>query len=504
MRPGSTAWLLAHEARIQWRGLSGTSRRVTAALGAGLGLILVGAGWAMSLVLDRVEIDLTRALISGVLAATVLVFSLMLAQTLSAAAQSFYARRDLDLLLSSPLPASRVLGARCLSLAANTGALWLFMVTTPAITLAVLGHPRWLGAPLTLAALALLATTLGLWLAMALFAAIGPRRTRTASQVLGAFTGAAFFLVVQARNWLPERTQTAVAAWIERAAGSAAFEPSSALSWPARALLGEPVPLAAFLGVSGVLFATTTAVLGRRFAENAAAAAGREAGRVKAATGDARAFSRGALPATIKKELRLIGRDPALISQVLLRLLYMIPLLALLWRAGNDDATAAIAGIASAVTFMTAQLAGSLARITVTTEDAPDLLACAPAAPSLVRRGKLTAALLPVIALLALPLAGLMAFNPAAGVLTLLTCVGAGVSSGLIVLWLGKPIKRSDFNKGNGAGGVAAIISDLLVSALWGAAAYLGVRFGAWGLAPAIMAVLALTLMRRPASGYAY
>src|SRR5665213_3683617 len=51
-----------------------------------------------------------------------------------------------------------------------------------------------------LASLALTASALGLALALGLFRLIGPKRTKTVGQVLGALIGAGFFITSQIRN----------------------------------------------------------------------------------------------------------------------------------------------------------------------------------------------------------------------------------------------------------------------------------------------------------------
>lgn len=504
MKPGSTVWLLAHELRLYWRGMGGKTRIWSLIVLGVLFVLLASAGLPLALLFRNIEVEITEPVILWTCAALLLVFSLMLSHTLAAATEAFFARGDLDLLLSSPIPATRVLGARCLALAAATSALWLFLVTPPVLTAAALGQPRLLAAPVIVSGLALMAAALGLWTAMGLFALIGPRRTRTASQILGAVIGAAFFLAFQSYSWLSDETQDAVGDRLERLAAAGAFEPDGVLAWPARALLGEPLPTAAFVGLSAAVFWLTATLLGRRFAANAAAANGREAGRMRATTGDAQAFSRGVVPATIKKELRLIARDPKLISQVLLRLLYMLPLVFLLLRADGDNAQATLATVAAGVTFLTGQLAGSLAWVTVSTEDAPDLLACSPARPATLRWAKLAAALIPVGVVVALPLAALAVMSPSAGMAAALTCAGAATSSGLIRLWHGKPAKRADFNKRENSGGILINLADALSSLTWGAAAYLGVRFGLWGLLPALAALALLAAMRRPAPAYAF
>jgi ABC-2 type transport system permease protein len=119
VKPGSTPWLLRHEARLKYRGMSGTSRAWTLGL---LGLLFLGLaalGFPAAMFLSHTNWTPTREAVLWSSGALLLLFTLMLSQTLFSSAMAFYTRRDLDLLLSSPIPASRVLSARCLALAAN-------------------------------------------------------------------------------------------------------------------------------------------------------------------------------------------------------------------------------------------------------------------------------------------------------------------------------------------------------------------------------------------------
>ncbi len=503
LKPGSTAWLLRHEARLKYRGMSGTSRAWTLGL---LGLLFMGllaAGVPMGMLLNHVEGQPTRALLLWSSAGLLLLFTLMVSQTLFSSAMAFYARRDLDLLLSSPIPASRVLAARCLALAANASLIPLFLVTPPALTVAALGHPEWLSAPVLIGGLGLLAAAVGLWLAMGLFATLGPQRTRTASQVLSAIAGAAFFLASQARNWLPSEQAAAVKARLNALEASPALAPGSPLIWPAEALLGGIGSALLIATASAVLFALTVTVLGRRFAANAAAGAGRDA-IARPARGGAAAFSNGAFRATVRKELRLLQRDPALMSQVLLRLLYLVPLLLLLLREGGEGQGGALAPLAAAITFMTGMLAGSLAWVTTATEEAPDLLVSSPSRPGLLRRAKLTAALVPVALIVALPVGFVISRFPQAGLALGLSCAGAGLSAGLIAVWLGKPGRRAEFNKRRHGSWLLNVVQTV-VDGLWAGAAYLGVAFGlGWLFLVAAIAAAVTAVFRRPAPVYAY
>ena len=77
------------------------------------------------------------------------------------------------------------------------------------------------------------------------------------------------------------------------------------------------------------------------------------------------------------KERKLLLRDPWLISQSLMQLLYLIPPAVLLWSNLGRGSAASI--VLVPVLIMTAgQLAGGLAWLTISGEDAPDLVVSAP------------------------------------------------------------------------------------------------------------------------------
>ena len=114
------------------------------------------------------------------------------------------------------------------------------------VPLAIFGHWRWLAFLPTLAALALIASAVGLALAVALFALIGPKRTRAVAQLLAAVIGAAFFLVSQSHTIFGARSTTVfmqVAAHGERSAPEAAA--AGRLAAPGRARPAAPAGLAA-------------------------------------------------------------------------------------------------------------------------------------------------------------------------------------------------------------------------------------------------------------------
>lgn len=498
--PSSVGWLLAHEMRLAWRGYR--AGRVGKGPGALIGLVILfgfacigGVFLALGVHGHEVPVIPLAVVIADLACAVIL--TLMLSQTLSASAEALYERGDLDLLFSSPIAPSRVLLVRALGVA--TGVATIFMVFAAPILLPsiVYGHPGWLGVFGVLIALALIATALGLFLAMALFALIGPRRTRTVAQVMAALVGAVFFLASQARNLMGKQASESLYASIALEAAGGRLKPPPGASLPLRAMLGEPLPLLGLLAVGLILFLLAANMLGRRFSDAAAAAQGASSRKAKGPARPARAFAGGAFRATVRKELKLIRRDATLLSQVLLRVLYLIPVSLMLVRSASRVESTALAGGAGIVVFLAAQVAGSLAWITLSAEDTPDLLAVSPATTATLRQAKLTAALIPVALMLALPIAGLIWFQPLTG---LLTAVGAALSawcSGLINVWHQKPSKRADFRRRRGASWFATLAEVLIAALIAGATSLTVAGLAGWGAPMLVVAGALMMALRR-------
>jgi len=500
--PGSILWLLGHEMRLYWRnfraGRAGRGARGLISLIV-VGVMLFGGGVLAALGLHEVEVPIHPISISVAALAAAVVFTLMLSQTLSASSEALYERGDLDLLFASPIGPAKVLFVRSLGVAGGVVTIFALIVTPLLLPSVIWGHPGWAGVFGVLGGLALSSTAVGLLLAMALFALIGPRRTRTVAQVMAALVGAAFFLVSQTRTILGEQKSSSLFAEITRQAQEGRLHPSPIMSLPLRAMLGEPLPLLTLLAGSAGLFALAALALGRRFSDAAAATQGKTAARpAKATRSEARrAFSAGPFLATVRKELLLIRRDAALLSQVLLRVLYLIPTALLLSRNAAEGAGPALAGGAGVVAFLAGQVAGSLAWITLSAEDAPDLLAVSPARIRTLRRAKLAAALIPVALFLVAPIAVLTWFLPSAGAWTALGAALAAWSSGLINIWHQRPGKRADFKRRGGASWMATI-AEMLVSALLAGATGLAVAgLWPWALVPLGLAGATLLSLRR-------
>jgi len=496
--PGSILWLVSHELRLSWRGLIGgprARRRLT--IFAVLGVIFLLVGLQVGFALRRIQAPVNPLTALAALAAVSVIFTLMLSQTLAGATEALYARGDLDLLFSSPLSPRKTLTVRFLALAANAFAAFAFFIAPFLLPVALVGHPAWLGVFAVLGDLALSASALGLVLAVGLFALIGPRRTRTVAQVLAALIGAAVFLTAQLRNILGGKASTSLALQLMALGADPRFHLPPLADWPLRAALGQPLPLLAMTGAAVGLFTGASAWLTGRFAGDAAAAQGADTARVRPSAGPAAPFARGAFAATFMKELRLLRRDIALISQVLLRVLYLLPLAFVLIRNAGAGAGYLLPGGAAGLALMAGQVAGSLTWITVSAEDEPELLACAPARPATVRAAKLAAGLTPLVILLVAPLAALIVLAPGVGVAATLGAAAAAGAAGLINSWHPSPGKRSEFRRRR-SGSLLIGWAQLLVGLFIAAATGLAAAGLLWALAPAFVAGLILLALRRP------
>ncbi len=513
MAQGSTLWLLRHELRLTARGLAGRKGAALSFFVLALAIVVMtgaaGAPLALYLRGHPVTPDgpLALALDFGVAS----IFTLILSQTLSAAVSAFYERGDLDLLLASPVPPGRILAVRAVAVAL-TPYLWFALFATPfVLPLSVILSPVWLLDYALLAALSLLAGAAGIALAMAMFRLIGPKRTKTAGQVMAALIGSVFFLFSQARNLLPDGGRAFAGRFLE-VSQSRLLAPGAPLTWPAAAAMGAPGPLLLFLAVAILVFAVLTQGLGRRFASDAALAAGvstaPEARTLRPLT--AAAFRGGVFSALMRKELRLLIRDPILLSQVLLRTLYILPMTFVLARNAAKSHTGgflsgvALASGAGAVAFMAGQVAGSLAWIVISAEDSPELLASAPVQGAFVRRAKLTAVMIPVVVMLAIPLGVLSVLAPWVGLCAVLGSASSAAASGLINLWFEKPAPRKAFRSRRG-GSVLGASAELLIGLGYGVSTGLaaaGTPFALVAIAVSTGALGVLRLFAEPDRRY--
>lgn len=485
-RPGSLLWLLRHELRLAWRGIGG--KRIWFLLIAG------GILWAVIHLFAFLVLKGTAALASDptrmakVMSTVILsagvafwfITTLKLSQTIAHSVAALFDRGDLDLLLSSPLAPRHVLTARALGIAIPTLLLPVIVLIPFANMALFLGLLHLLAIYPSTAAWALLSAAGGLIITMSVVRVLGARRAKTAAQLLGAFVGAGFFLASQIPNWMGREKKRQLAEWVSsHMVGDGWLSPESPLWIPARAFLGEPLPLLIFVVVCVAGFWLVVNLTHKRFTEGAQESL--VGGRTKKRADDdgkALRFNVGVLRITIIKEWRLLWRDPRLISQVLLQILYMLPLMFIGFRNPQN----AHFVVASCV-FIAAMLAGNLAWLTIAAEDAPELVGTAPVSMTRIRYYKAVAACVPVLMLL-VPLALYwLATNPWNGTVLLVCGIGATFSTALVQVWNPGKGDRKDMKARHKQGNVIVSVLEGMASIGWAVLAS-GLASTWWWLIP--------------------
>ncbi len=237
---------------------------------------------------------------------------------------------------------------------------------------------------------------------------------------------------------------------------------------PSRAAFGDPLSLALLLGGSLAVFVLTSAGMNRLFVASYRAGGMRLSRTRRVRGGLARHFRERLFGTVFAKEWKLLARDPALVFQVVLRLVYLAPLF--LIGARNPQAFAPMMAFMSVV--IAGQMVGSLAWLTVSAEDSPDLLKVAPIDKERVDRAKMSAALAMALPFtLILPVAIGLRSIPGALVTFAATLLGGWLTA-LLEVRFGKPAQRSSFRRRGASGGVVrTLIQFAMTIALGGVAA---------------------------------
>lgn len=494
--PGGILFLLRHEMLLTWRNFraSGKGKHVRRIIFYSAMTLLLGFGgyWA-ALILSEFRPEPTPMMLGGVGAVFAIICSLMLAQALMQITESLYQRGDLDLLLASPVPAWRVVSVRMAAIVINVGLFYLILVTAVSVWLPFFGGWAWISFAPSIFLLTLFATALGLIIARVLFWLIGPKNTRMVAQVLASIVGAAFFVATQFERIVENegRSQAMRETFVRLV--SVLGDAQTPLSLPARAAFGAG-DFWLWVLVVVALYAAAVWWYASGFAADAAAISGLGA-RKRRTSRTVKAMRGGVMATLVNKEWRLLRRDPLLLSQILLPLFYLLPLFLVFGtRLGEGELNRfAVAGFSSAFVLLSTSLAAGLAWLTISAEDAPDLIASAPVARDQIDGAKALAAAFPAVALLAPAVIGAgVVVAPMAGFWILLGGAAAIVSACLIAIWHQTPGNRKEFRRRT-RGSLMLNIGRSFVAFGWIGAT--GLAVAGWPLAAIVPALIALGLL---------
>ncbi len=488
----SVAWLFRYELKLQRRSF-GRRRTTGLVVGGMLGFWQLFALF-LAFVIGRADLPPLPAPLPFAVVTVGLIFLFlgMVSTALDSTIQAIYARGDMDLLLSSPFPRHAIILVRLTAIAVTVcigGALLALPVANAFI---LFGNSNWLVAYVTIPCLGLLATTLGLILAISLFRLLGARSTRLVAQVLSATLGISFGMAAQIPNLLQASGMTDQAGLQHIAASLPSAE--SWLWWPARGATGERWAMIALVAFSLACFITTAVALADRFIKSAIAASWIGSSSLRKAEPAARPFLADPIANLRRKEIRLLIRDPWLLTQIARQLVFLMPLTLLVWRAEAGGSS----GRWLVLVMTAGYMAGGLTWLTVCGEDARDLLASAPVPPGEILRAKVQAALLPVALFMALPLFVAGCFSPWLGFCLTLCCLGSALCCATLNYLYRKPARRNQFSR-RGLDNMLRSTGEMMIGVTWSIAAFLMLKQSLWALLPAAIALLPLHRVLRRA-----
>jgi ABC-2 type transport system permease protein len=457
LRPGSVLWLMRHELRLLYRGTTRRFRNL-------IWVVLVFAVFHLAAIPlasgAHIFADLSSVipllLVSGLL---VLLGLTLAARSLTLAVQSLYERGDLDLLLSSPLDGRTLFSVRAGTLVVALCYELGVLVLPFANVFAAFGQLRWLCAYLALPLAAALALSGSLWLSLALVRWLGPRPTRLVAQILAGVVGICAATATQIPRLVSGRDSLE---WLASPTLLARLPDAQNPVWiPARALMGDPLwtPLAAALCLGA--FAWSVWRLGAEFIEGLATTAG-VARKPIARSRGVRRFRSGMYTALARKELRLMLRDPWLVTQLLQQNLYLLPMMFVFARLKLHS----LSCIWLVVVVCAGTTASAFAWLAASGEEAPELLGTAPIGARHLMLAQLSASVLPVLLAAAGCCALLAPRDPVAASVLFACSAGNALSNAVLHVRVKRPAKRQEFLRRN-QHNLPLLLAELLFLAGW-------------------------------------
>jgi ABC-2 type transport system permease protein len=474
MTARSLSWFAHHEARLAWRdmlammtaGRPNREGRVAIWLAA-FALALHGVAYLVIRKYVGNGLQPNLPTLIAVTTAILLSGSAMLSQAMESVTRTFYARSDLELILSAPVRAEKLFAVRIGAMALSAALMSILLIGPFIDVLIWRGGLRWLGAYGVLIAVSLVTTALAIALTIKLFQVIGPRRTRLAAQIVAALVGGIFVIGLQIGAMFSSDTLSRTAFLRSPYVLAHAPGEGSPFWWPARAALGDWHSLVWVLAGSLLVFLAVTARYAPRFAGYVLAASSVSHRTAHKPSGSNR-FRVGTPAAALRhKERLLILRDPWLISQSLMQLLYLSPPAVLLWHNyGRGGVTIVLVPV---LIMASGQLAGGLAWLTISGEDAPDLVGSAPVAPKRLLQAKIEA-VMQCIGIVFCPFVlALMLVSARQTIVAVAGILAAAMSSTTIQLWFRAQAKRSQFRRRHTSSRIATL-AEAFISIIWAAA----------------------------------
>ncbi|MEM8650243.1 MAG: putative ABC exporter domain-containing protein [Pseudomonadota bacterium] len=469
---GTMSWFARHEFNLTWRdfvrmmsaGKAGKEKAVIAFMIFAVCVVHVIAFFTLKPVLEAGFV-VNKAALTAITTSLILTLSLMLSQSMEQVTRVFYARSDLDLILSSPVSATKIFAVRMTAIAVTTSLLSLILFGSAINVMAVFDSPIWLAAYLVIFACGFLATGISLAITIFMFRTLGAKRTRLIAQIVAAVIGAGFVIGIQVAAIVSLGSISRIDFLLSDQVAQYAPAISSHLWIPAQAVMGNTWQLAVTVLVMLTVFYVSVRTFSNNFGEHVLNAAGISQTKTFHTNSDVN-FKPLSKRATLRhKEWKLLLRDHWLLSQTLMQILYLIPPAVLLWMNWGGSSGIGIV-VLPVLVMATGQLAGGLAWLAISGEDAPDLVKTSPVPENAIIRAKIEA-VLGAIGIIVAPILIILTFFDFR--LTFIAAMGiaaSAVSATMIQLWFRSQANRSNFRRRQTSSKVATF-SEAFSSIMW-------------------------------------
>ncbi|KAF0185027.1 MAG: hypothetical protein FD163_1724 [Hyphomonadaceae bacterium] len=458
-KPGSAIWLASYQIRRGLRnakiGLNfwGIVGRIIA-LALFATICYVSGGALVALLQESGDAGVARSVAFRPLL-TVAISGIFI--NLIAAYSTLTERNDLDLLLSAPIPPSRIVAARLLTSVWRAFIIYIMFASIFILRAAIEISPIYFSYLPTALGIALSEAAITFWCARLLLTRFGLRKGRNLSQIIGfggMVAGVTFYQIGVASNISDAVINSAPA-----------FNPI--LAWWGGALVGDWLPALTIFTIGCTIYVVTYLVAGRDFARDVSIIRGQSENTPRAnAKEKPFVFSGNLFKIIIFKEWRGIFRDARTFAQIAAPLVGLIPVAFAIVKSW--DKAPEIAGYLGApmVIFMSAQMVMSLAWMVASVEEAPDLLQSSPIKQFTIQSAKLFAAVMPGIIEVVI-FAGLVGLRAPSAILPIILGGSlACISAAAVEFYRPRPAKRPKMAERPDRS-IVAILFGIALSLCW-------------------------------------
>jgi ABC-2 type transport system permease protein len=443
MKVGTLPWILRHELRLWWREI--TVRPIAIFfLGIFVILPLIWVCFTLANLRDaRSFHTIPDTAIWIAVVVWLFGFYYGFIQAMRSSLMGLFERKDLDLLVSSPISSKVIFASRVLAIALKTFFSGCLFVIPLSLIAVLFGVPQLLGLYPALIGISLSATSLAMLFVLVLVRVVGAKRARIFSQVLTALFPITVYLSSQLPILLIGNSNTE-SIWfrLEHFLASGSFLSANSWVWfPARAIFFDPLSVLLVLIISSALTWVTVEILHSSFIAGTQQELTSKHRQLRPT--EATRFVGGFYRIALFKEWRIMRRNPYLFSRIFLQIFFLtFPFIGVL-RQQNGNSVNFFSFTWPISLVFGEVLASTLTQICVSGEEAPDLLKSSPVDSRKLRQLKLLAALIPIWLFMS-PLFIVLMVNGKSWFMPIVVFLAGTTCAATLSMWNSRPVKLTE------------------------------------------------------------